>query len=130
MEETAKITYLRDTDFLPPQSTDVACLTIPERKEKQLREAGLNTLEQLLRFYPIGYDDYSKPTAINYLEEGKDCVVLGTIKDMRICSKGRIDVLSATIEDIYGNQAKATWFNQSHIGQQLVTGQTYAFAVR
>jgi len=127
MEEAAKITYLRDTDFLPPQSTDVACLAIPERKEKQLREAGLNTLEQLLRFYPIGYDDYSKPTAISKLEEGKDCVVLGTVKDMRICSKGRIDVLSVTIEDIYGNQAKATWFNQSHVGQQLVAGQTYAF---
>jgi ATP-dependent DNA helicase RecG len=90
---------------------------------KTLERLGLETLEDLLYFFPRRYDDYSKLKPINRLEYGEQVTVIGTVQSStnRKVSNGRVNITEGVISDGTGN-LRVTWFNQPWIAKKLRTG--------
>jgi len=90
---------------------------------KTLERLGLETLEDMLYFYPRRYDDYSQLKPINRLEYGKQVTVIGTVQSAtnRKVRNGRVNITEGIISDGTGN-LKVTWFNQPWIAKKLRSG--------
>ena len=94
----------------------------PKRAE-QFARLGAETVEDLVFFFPHRYDDYSRMKTIDQLTLGDEVTVLGTVGavNTRRTRRGQ-SLLEATISD--GTAAiRATWFNQSWLGKQIMPGR-------
>ena len=84
------------------------------QKVKLLNKIGIFNVEDLITYYPRGYEDRSKPKNICECANGEvaliEAVAMSRIVDSRI-SKGRT-IQRLTVIDETG-QAVITWFNQS-----------------
>lgn len=82
------------------------------------REAGLETVEDLVSFLPREHTDFSKITPISELKPGK-VTVLAKVEDiaMRNVRRG-LRIITATLVDGTG-KLKAVWFNQPYRLTQL-----------
>ena len=90
---------------------------------KTLERLGLETLEDMLYFFPRRYDDYSQLKPINRLEYGEQVTVIGTVQSAsnRKVRNGRVNITEGVISDGTGN-LRATWFNQPWIAKKLRSG--------
>ncbi|UCF28302.1 MAG: ATP-dependent DNA helicase RecG [Chloroflexota bacterium] len=90
---------------------------------KTLEKLGLETLEDMLYFFPRRYDDYSQLKPINRLEYGEQVTVIGTVQSAsnRKVRNGRVNITEGIISDGTGN-IRATWFNQPWIAKKLRNG--------
>ena len=88
-----------------------------------LKKLGLETLEDMLYFFPRRYDDYSQLKTINRLEFGEQVTVIGTVQSAssRKVRNGRINITEGIISDGTGN-LRATWFNQPWMKKKLRPG--------
>ena len=88
-----------------------------------LKKLGLETLEDMLYFFPRRYDDYSQLKTINRLEYGEQVTVIGTIQssNSRKVRNGKMNITEAVISDGTGN-LRATWFNQPWLTKKLRPG--------
>lgn len=95
----------------------------------RLRRLGLETVGDLIFYYPTRYDDFGAPTTVSRLEPGQLATIVGTI-DMIATRRSRARrrlMTEAVISDETGS-IKAMWFNQPWIGQQLRSGQRLRFS--
>ena len=90
---------------------------------KTLERLGLETLEDMLYFFPRRYDDYSQLKPINRLEYGEQVTVIGTVQSAtnRKVRNGRVNITEGIISDGTGN-LRVTWFNQPWIAKKLRSG--------
>ncbi|UCD42216.1 MAG: ATP-dependent DNA helicase RecG, partial [Chloroflexota bacterium] len=90
---------------------------------KTLEKLGLETLEDMLYFFPRRYDDYSQLKPINRLEYGEQVTVIGTVQSAsnRKVRNGQVNITEGIISDGTGN-IRATWFNQPWIAKKLRNG--------
>ncbi|MEW6716354.1 MAG: ATP-dependent DNA helicase RecG [Chloroflexota bacterium] len=97
---------------------------IGPRSANKLAQLGLNTLGDMLYFFPRRYDDYSQLKTINRLGYGEKVTVIGEIKEIasRPTRNGRLTLTEAIITDGSG-VLRATWFNQPWLPKQLKPGQ-------
>ena len=88
-----------------------------------LKRLGLETLEDMLNFFPRRYDDYSQLKTINRLEYGEQVTVIGTVQSAstRQVKNGKIKITEGIISDGTGN-LRATWFNQPWLAKKLRPG--------
>lgn len=95
---------------------------------KNFQRLGLNTLRDLLHFYPRRYDDYSKMKTINRLEYGEECSIIGTITSSQIrrFRNSPQGALKVVLSDATG-AIELTYFNASQwlqrdlsVGKQIV----------
>lgn len=88
-----------------------------------LKRLGLETLEDMLYFFPRRYDDYSQLKTINRLEYGEQVTVIGTVQsaNTRNVRSGKMKVTEAIISDGTGN-LRVTWFNQPWMAKKLHPG--------
>jgi hypothetical protein len=79
---------------------------------------GLNTLEDLLYYFPRRYDDYSQLKPINRLEFGEETTVLGTIRAFhtRPIRGGKMQMTEAVVTD-------GTGFAARYLVQPALAGQ-------
>ena len=93
------------------------------RHSKTLQRLGLETLEDMLYYFPRRYDDYSQLKPINHLDYGEQVTVIGTIKSTsaRKVRNGRMHITEAVVSDGTGN-LRATWFNQPWIYKKIRDG--------
>lgn len=93
------------------------------RHAQTLKRLGLETLEDMLYYFPRRYDDYSQLKPINRLEYGEQVTVIGTVQSVtnRIVRNGRVNITEGVISDGTGN-LRATWFNQPWIAKKLRDG--------
>ena len=88
-----------------------------------LRSLGLNTLDDLLYYFPRRYDDYSQLKSINRLKFGEEVTVIGMIQSIanRSVRGGQASLIEAVLSD--GTSfLRLTWFNQPWITQKLHEG--------
>lgn len=90
---------------------------------KTFSTLGLNTLDDLLHYYPRRYDDYSQMKPINRLVPGEVVTILAAIKriDNRNLHGGKREITEAIIEDGTG-VLRVTWFNQPWLSSRLPVG--------
>jgi ATP-dependent DNA helicase RecG len=93
----------------------------------KLYSLGVETVEDLLYFFPRKYDDFSQVVSIAQLKPGKV-----TVKGMVESVTGRhirrgLHVTEAVIADGTA-KTRAVWFNQSYRAAQLSKGEEYYFS--
>jgi ATP-dependent DNA helicase RecG len=114
-----------------PQKTSLEALNAPvtvlpgvgPKHGETLKRLGLETLEDMLYFFPRRYDDYSQLKTINRLEYGEQVTVIGTVQSAstRKVRNGKIKITEGIISDGTGN-LRATWFNQPWMTKKLRPG--------
>ena len=128
--ETSTETDADAKDEEPEKSTPAA-LNAPvtvlpgvgPRHGQTLNRLGLETLEDMLYYFPRRYDDYSQLITINHLQYGEQVTVIGTVQSVtnRKIRNGRVSLTEGVISDGTGN-LQVTWFNQPWIAKKLRNG--------
>lgn len=100
---------------------------IGEKRAGLYRKLGINSLEELITYYPRDYIDYSDPVPIKDIENGETCVFKGTVtKKLKPYFSGRITVYHAAVSD-GTDEMLLTFFNSQFSFDKLVAKQTYLF---
>ena len=97
---------------------------IGDRNSKYFIKLGINSIYDLLRYYPRRYQDFSHLKTINRLEYGDELSVIGTIMHdlyTRSSKRGNLKITEAVLGDSTGT-IKLTWFNQPYLSTQLGKG--------
>jgi ATP-dependent DNA helicase RecG len=93
------------------------------RHGQTLSRLGLNTLGDLLYYFPRRYIDYSELKPINRLWYGEEVTVIGMVEDVtqRQIRNGRMQIIEAVVSDSSGS-LRITWFNQPWLMKRLRKG--------
>ncbi len=90
----------------------------------KLEKLGLTTVEDLLRHFPIRYDDLSTIVSVADAAEGQAQTVVVTVesvKTKRIPGR-KLAITEAVLTDETGS-LRATWFNQPYVENTLTTDE-------
>ncbi|MCE1254490.1 MAG: ATP-dependent DNA helicase RecG [Anaerolineae bacterium] len=87
---------------------------------QKLSTLGLQTLNDLLFYFPRRYDDYTQLKPINRLQYAEEVTVIGTVQSVqkRNVRGGSLQVVEAVITDGTGF-LRLSWFNQPWVADQL-----------
>ncbi len=92
------------------------------------QKLGVNTIEDVIRYFPRTYEDRSRLKKIVQLEDGESCafegMVAGPVHETRP-RKGLV-IYRMFIRDETGTIV-ATWFNQHYIKKVFKPGESYVF---
>src|SRR3989338_2291332 len=88
--------------------------------QKKLKKIGIKTIQDLLFYFPVRYDDFSNIIYIKDIKNGYPACIQGKIIEISTekTFKKWMDITEAIIEDQTG-QIRAVWFNQPYIEQSL-----------
>lgn len=97
---------------------------VGEETAKTFHKLKLDTINDLLHYYPRRYDDFSKLKPINRINYGEELSVIALVKNIRIreVRKGQFKITEAMVSDGTGT-LKVTWFNQPWIANNLTEGR-------
>lgn len=96
---------------------------------KRLKKLGLETVRDLLLYFPFRYDDFSAVTSIDNLEPGQNANVVGTIEliQAKKSLRKKISITEALVSD-ESETLKVIWFNQPYIAKNLRIGDKVSLA--
>ncbi len=110
--------------MITPQTPLTEISKIQEKYYKKLEKLELETVEDLLRHFPVRYDDLSEISTIKQLREGSTQTIVVTVE--KITSKSipgrKLHLTNGTFSDATGT-VKAVWFNQRFIENSLTVGK-------
>ncbi|MGD0612103.1 MAG: ATP-dependent DNA helicase RecG [Anaerolineales bacterium] len=94
------------------------------RHAAMLARLGLNTLGDMLYYFPRRYDDYSQLKPIHDLFYGQQVTVIGTVISVhpRQVRGGKMSIFEGVINDGTGG-LRLTWFNQPWLANRLKVGE-------
>lgn len=98
--------------------------------KKRLHLVGINTYEDLLKYPPNRYEDYSRIVKILYLKNWIDqkVTIQGTVVSIAIVkTRSHISLQKVGVEDVSG-KTYITFFNQPYLLSQLKKGLSYSFS--
>lgn len=99
---------------------------VGEKRAAMYRRLGVNTVEDLITFYPKDYIDYTDPKPICEIENEELCVFRGTVTKKLKPYFGRISVFHAAVSD-GTDDLLLTFFNSQFTFDKLIEGQEYLF---
>ena len=95
---------------------------------KLLNKLGINTLEDLITYYPRNYEDRGKPKSISELVDGEEALisafVVARMSEVRI--RKNLTLCKVVVRDETGT-AQITWYNQSYLKNTFKPNQRYKF---
>ena len=93
-----------------------------------LQKLGINTLEDLITFFPRNYEDRSKPKKIYELVDGEealiDVICASKVSEVRF-ARNKV-MLKMVVRDDTG-ECVITWFNQTYVKNKFQVGERYQF---
>ncbi len=94
-----------------------------------LKRLGLETVQDLLFYFPFRYEDFSQTTLIDKIEPGQNVSIAGTIEliQNKRSARQHRQLTEALISDDSG-LIKVIWFNQPFITQNLKPGDKVSLA--
>ena len=95
---------------------------INEATQKKFAKLGVNTVRDLLYFFPHRHLDYSKRAHINSLQVGQENTIIANVWEARAVQLGTRRSAEATVGDETGN-IRIVWFNQPYLAKSLKIGQ-------
>ncbi len=95
----------------------------------RLERMGINTVRDLMFFFPFRYEDYRKITAIKDLQPNTSANIVGQIEliSNKRSHRKRFYITEAIVSDTT-DQAKVIWFNQPFIAKNLNVGDRVSLA--
>ena len=101
---------------------------IGEKTEKLFYKAGIEKVNDLLRYYPRYYDVFEEPVLIRDLECDRTQEIKGTVvREVSIKRVRNLQVVTGYLRDERGDAIKATWFNSPYLKGKLAIGSTFIF---
>jgi len=111
-------------------TTNITNITrVGKTTAKQLKRLGIETVQDLLFYFPFRYDDFSKLTPIDKLQAGASANIVGQIEliQNRRSPRKRMYITEALVND--GTETiKIIWFNQPFIARNLRVGDRVSLA--
>ncbi len=97
--------------------------TVPFAKRPLLKKLGIDTLEDLLLFFPTRYEDRSNIKQIAELKIGETVTVLGFLKDLTLIKtpKKRLTIVKALFVDDTG-AIQLIWYGRNFLKKALKKG--------
>jgi ATP-dependent DNA helicase RecG len=101
---------------------------VGDTRAQQLEKLGIRTLQDLIGYYPRGYEDRTKFVPLGSLEIGVPACFMATITSTPRTSYVRqgLTYTKCTIADDT-TKLRVTWFNQPWMSKNLQYGETYYF---
>jgi len=97
---------------------------IGEKTEKLFHKIGIDTVGDLIRYYPRGYDVYEEAVPVSEVEEGRVMTVTGAIYGrVQVGGSPRIQVTTLQVKDITGT-LRVIWFRMPFLRNTLAAGGT------
>src|ERR1041384_706145 len=92
-------------------------------QEKALKRLKLETIEDLLYYFPRSYGDTAEVTSIDKLEKGHTAVIFGQISGLKTkkAFHRRIPMAEASVKDDTGS-IKIIWFHQAYLAKMISEG--------
>lgn len=94
-----------------------------------LNKLGIETLEDLVTYYPRDYEDRSKPSQIAMLRDGEEALIeaipIAKMTENRIKNRKMV-IYKLMVRDETGT-CILTWYNQSYLKNKFQVGRTYRF---
>lgn len=101
---------------------------IGEKTEKLFYKAGIEKVNDLLRYYPRYYDVFEEPVLIRDLECDRTQAIKGTVvRDVSVKRVRNLQVVTGYLRDERGDAIKVTWFNSPYLKGKLTIGSTFIF---
>lgn len=101
---------------------------IGEKTEKLFYKAGIEKVNDLLRYYPRYYDVFEEPVLIRDLECDRTQAIKGTVvREVSVKRVRNFQVVTGYLRDERGDAIKATWFNSPYLKGKLTIGSTFIF---
>lgn len=95
---------------------------IGEKTEKLFQKVGIDTVGDLIRYYPRGYDVYEEAVPISELEEGRIMTVTGAVYGkVQVSGTVRMQVTTLHVKDLTGT-LKVIWFRMPFLRNTLAGG--------
>lgn len=94
-------------------------------QKKALKRVGINTIHDILFYFPSRYSDISELHFIRELIPGETATILGKVTSAKTKKSFRtkIPMGEATIEDTTGS-IKIVWFNQAYLAKMFKVGDS------
>ena len=102
---------------------------VGENTAKRLSKLGVNTIRDIIYFFPRRFMDFSQKRQVASLVTGKEQTVFVNVWESRTRKLGRMKSSEAVLGDETGN-VRAVWFNQPWVAQQLKTNMRVALSGR
>ena len=104
------------------------CKGIGEQRAEILHKLGIDTLEDLLRWFPRDYQDRSKIRDLATMEDGETACVLARVVTLPVLNRVRagMSLVKFRIADDSGS-ADVVYFNQPYVKKQILSGQERYF---
>lgn len=103
---------------------------IGEKTAKLFEKVGIRTIDDLLHYYPKGYDTYGEPKAIGELSEDETGAVEGFLKSgaTGVHING-LSIVQATISDMTG-KLRLVWYHMPYLKNTLRPDSHFIFRGR
>ena len=83
---------------------------VGEKTEKLFHHLGIQTIGDLIRYYPRGFEIFDDPIPVSQVEEGKVCAVAGSVFGrIQVSGSNRVQVTTLYLKDLTGT-LKVIWF--------------------
>ena len=95
---------------------------IGEKMEKLFRKVGVDTVGDILRYYPRGFEIFEDPVPIGSVEEGKISTVAGSVFGrIQVSGNQKMQVTTLYLKDLTGT-LKVIWFRMPFLRNTLGKG--------
>jgi len=98
-------------------------LSMPTRKRNQFEAKGILTIEDLLRYVPTKYHDFTTPTYIDEVENNDMCAIIAKIEKI----EDKKTFIKATVKDGKGSSFSIMWFHAPYVKRMIKVGRVYIF---
>ena len=113
-----------NTDNMQPVET---LKGIGEKTAKLFEKVGVRTVDDLLHYYPRGYDTFEEPKPMGDLEDGAVMAVDGCLKNGASGHHfGSASMVTASISDMTG-KLRLVWYHMPYLKNTLKPGSRYIF---
>ncbi len=103
---------------------------IGEKTAKLFEKVGIRTIDDLLHYYPKGYDTYGEPKAIGELSEDETGAVEGFLKTGATgVHVNGLSIVQATISDMTG-KLRLVWYHMPYLKNTLRADSHFIFRGR
>ncbi len=92
---------------------------------ESLHEMGLETVEDLLLYFPKSYEDLSQSQTIATAPLETKVTIQGEVEGIKLIhTRNKKQLVTAIFTDTEGNHAEVIWFNQPHIKRMIKDGDS------
>ena len=103
---------------------------IGEKTAKLFERLGVESLQDLIHYYPRTYDVFREPKAVGSLLEGTVEAVSGILtKTADVVRYGHLQVTTLTLRDVTGS-VTVIWYNMPYLRGSLKAGERFIFRGR